>query len=391
MLAKRIAALLPVLALLWLVPAAAAEGGRTSPDAEGEPLPYADRFDGKDWDAVMEEFLTQHGANTARLGLAYYNTVTGEEHEINGDVYRYAASVYKLPLNMLYAERVCKGEIQMDDVIGGWTYAEAQRLSLENSSNEISAMLSSHLGTRQQYCEALAPLLADDPDTLGEEYLFKCYVNQLTPTQILHALKLLYADPDRYPNVLDHMLKAQQREYFCMTERRYPIAHKYGCLFGEDGATTVNDCGIVYTDDPILLVMFTGNLPGAFTLMADYCTLMCDYTQYTRAVRLRDEAAAAQAAEEAEQARLEAEAKAVEAAREAEAERARLDAEARAAEARAAEGERARLEAANAPLKPDAAGRRFLIAAGAAAALSLIAAPIFWRRSNQSDPSEKCK
>ena len=391
MIVKRIAAL--ALTLLLLAPAAAWAAEADAPAAEAEePIPHAERFEGRDWDAVMEEFLAQHGAIPSRLGAAYYNTVTGEEHYLNGDVYRYAASVYKLPLNMLYGERVYHGEMSMDDVISGLPYRDMQRLSLELSSNDISGLLCTHLGTRQQYCEAIAHLLADDPDTLGEEYLFKCYVNELTPAQILHALKLLYAAPERYPDVLEHMSVAQQDEYFCMTERRYPIAHKYGCLISEeDGSVTVNDCGVVWTEDPILLVLFTGNTPGAFTLVADYCTLMCDYTEYTRAVRLRDEAKAA--AEEAENARLRAEAEAEEAERariEAEAEEARLAREAKAA-AEEAEKERARIEAENAPWAPDKAGWRLLSCAGAAAALSLIAAPIFWRAPEESkeEPEDK--
>ena len=376
MIVKRIAAL--ALALL-LAPAAALAAAQDAPEAE-TPIPHAERFAGRDWDAVMEEFLAQHGASPARLGAAYYNTVTGEEHLLNGDVYRYAASVYKLPLNMLYGERVYRGEMSMDDVISGWPYRDMQRLSLEKSSNDISALLCNHLGTRQQYCEAIAPLLADDPDSLGEEYLFKCYVNELTPAQILHALKLLYAAPERYPDVLEHMSAAQQDEYFCMTERRYRVAHKYGCLISEeDESVTVNDCGVVWTDDPILLVMFTDSLPGAFTLLGDYCTLMCDYTEYTRAVRLRDEAKAEAEAAEAERERAAAEA----AARaEADAERTRAALAAK-AEAEAAEKERARIEAENAPWTPDDAGRRLLSCAGAAAALSLIAAPIFRREPKE--------
>ncbi len=380
MIVKRIAALL-ALALL-LLPAAVA----AAPETEAAPIPDEDRFGGKDWDAIMAEFIAAHGAFPSRMGAAYYNTVTGEEHYFNGDQYRYAASVYKLPLNMVYAERVYRGEMQMDDRIGGWTYGEMQRLSLELSSNSVSELLCGHLGTRQQYCEAIAAYLADDPSDLDAEFYYKCYTNSLTPAQVMCALKKLYAAPDRYPNVLEHMKSAQQKEYFCLTERRFPIAHKYGCLLTEE-ANTVNDCGIVYTDDPILIVMFTGNMPGAFRLLGDYCTLMCDYAQYTRAVRLRAEAEVAAA----EQARIDAEAAEKAAAEAAEkAERQRLAAEAAAAEKAAAE--RARLEAENAPWSPDREERRLLYAAGAAAGLCLVAAPFFWFEPKKSSgqEAEKC-
>ena len=75
--------------------------------------------------------------------------------------------------------------------------------------------------------------------------------------------------------------------------------------------------------DPFLLVLFTDHVYNAIDFMGKLCTLMVDWTQYSRAVRLIREAE-----EEAERARLAAEAEA--------AERARLAAEAE-------EAERARL------------------------------------------------
>ena len=70
MIVKRIAALL-ALALL-LLPAAVA----AAPETEAAPIPDEDRFGGRDWDAIMAEFIADHGAIPSRMGAAYYNTVT---------------------------------------------------------------------------------------------------------------------------------------------------------------------------------------------------------------------------------------------------------------------------------------------------------------------------
>ena len=378
---KRLIALL-ILAILLLPAAAMADG-------DGDA-----RFAGKDWDTVVAEFIAARNVNPNTVGIAYYNTVTGEEHAFNGDTYRYAASVYKLPLNMYYAEQVYLGEMSMDDVIYGWTYERMQQLSLENSSNDVSEILRSRLGTREAYFKDIAHLLSDDPDALIEDkaYLMAGYTNNFTPNQVLHALKLLAAEPERFPNVLEHMGNAQQEEYFCMTERRFKIAHKYGC-FLENGTYAVNDCGVIYTDDPILLVFLSDHANQAVTFMADLCTLMCDYAQYTRAVRLANEAAAEADAAEAERLAAEARAKAeaeAEAKRAAEAaEAARLAAEAEAA-AQARQAEAAATEAAvrqltvSLPWTPGETGWRLLSAAGLAAGLALIGAPIFGRKPKKA-------
>ena len=90
------AALCLLLALLCAVPAHAADDD--------------DRFQGKTWDEVVEVFLSERGIDPEKVALGYRNTVTGEEHFLNGDIYHMAASMQKVPLNMVYTERVRSGE-----------------------------------------------------------------------------------------------------------------------------------------------------------------------------------------------------------------------------------------------------------------------------------------
>ena len=336
----RIIALLLLCALL--LPLAA--------QAEGDAPPSADaRFVGKDWDTVVADFLAARNVNAEGLGIAYYNTVTGETHFLNGEKYFFAASVYKLPLNMYFGERISRGEMSMDDTIEGWPYGLIQTLSLEESNNQLSEMLQGTFGGWETYKAEIAHLLADDPSEIDPVETAFAWFSKFTPRQILHALQLLYAAPERYPDVLEHLKKAQPENYFALYERRYPMAHKCGYNMAEEGdIAVINDCGVIYTDDPILLVLFTDHVPFALDLMGRFAELMCDWTQYSRAARLAREA------EEAEQARIAAEAEEAERARlaeeAAEAERARLAQEAAAAEQariaeEAAEKERTRLAA----------------------------------------------
>ena len=54
------------------------------------PAAFADgeddeRFKDKTWDEVIDQFLTEHNIDPEDVALGYRNTVTGEEHFLNGD------------------------------------------------------------------------------------------------------------------------------------------------------------------------------------------------------------------------------------------------------------------------------------------------------------------
>ena len=99
----------------------AAEAPVYTPPAEEElpprEVPADDpRFLDRSWEEIIDDFLTEHHLEPDSVGLAYYNTVTGETHIHNGDMPFHAASLYKLPLNMYYAERIYLGEMSMDEL-----------------------------------------------------------------------------------------------------------------------------------------------------------------------------------------------------------------------------------------------------------------------------------
>ena len=89
------------------------------------------------------------------------------------------------------------------------------------------------------------------------------------------------------------MQRAEPNEYFKRREQRFNIAHKYG-FHQTDYHFYLTDCGIAFTDEPILLVAYTDNSPKAYDVLADYCSLMCDYAQYHHALRLKEESETAE-------------------------------------------------------------------------------------------------
>lgn len=253
--------------------------------AEDDP-----RFAGKSWDEVVADFNARLGIGERNVGYGYRNTVTGEEHFFNADQYMVSASMYKVPLNMAVAEKVYEGEISFETQIGGLTYKQLQEGSIIHSDNEYARVLWMYIGhgNYRSYRRYIAPLMGEDADTVDPQY----YVNNFfTPRQMIHCLTELYDNQERYPGVIDCMKQAEPSEYFRRSESRFEIAHKYG--YWEDQTLHMNDCAIVYTDEPILIVCFTDGLHNAYQVLAEFCTLMCDYAQYELAHRKPAEGAAA--------------------------------------------------------------------------------------------------
>ena len=243
-----------------------------------------ERFRNLTWEQMTEDFLAQAPGSTENFGIAYYNTVTGEYHEYHGDQYFHAASLYKLPLNMHYAEKVFLREMSLDDKIYSQSYGDMQKASLQFSSNPVSETLVGYLGGGSGYVDAIRPYLVDEnTDYYRRQWLNNCF----TPQQMIHALRLLYEQPERYPDMIYYLGQANQDNFFCKYEQRFPIAHKYGWI-SEDGFAVVNDAGIVWTDEPILLVFMSYNNSGDTVTIGQFCVLMCDYCQYWYSVHQKE-------------------------------------------------------------------------------------------------------
>ena len=277
---KHLRFFLSFLVALALVLASAGFPGLPAARAEGTAEP-------EDWDSLIEQFLADHRVSPEQVAIGFYNTVTGEEHYLRGDEYMETGSTYKVPLNMVYAERIYNGEMDFDTKIAGAKYEFLQYMTIVRSNNEYATYLWQELGEYGTFRNAIAGYMGVDPETVEPKY----YRNRFfTARQVVNCLKTLYAEPERFPGVIDCMLLAEPENYFNHHPQNYPIAHKYGYI-EEDGILHLCDSGICYTDDPIIIVMFTEGVSRPNAFLADYCTLMCDYAERTRAERLAREEA----------------------------------------------------------------------------------------------------
>ncbi|MBR2879472.1 MAG: serine hydrolase [Oscillospiraceae bacterium] len=249
-----------------------------NPPDEDDVIDFS-RFEGKSFEEITNDFFEKWGINPDTVSFGYYNIITGEEQYYEGDKYMVAASVYKVPLNMYYTEQIYNGERSWDDTYRGSPYHAIQVSSIISSNNELSEALQMGVGDNNEYRAAIAYLLDVDPETVEEEYYNKD--NKYTARQIIACLKKLYGNSHIYVNMEEYMLMGAPNSHFTAAEHRYVAPHKYGYLTF-NGHNYYNDAAIIYTPHPFLLVMFTDNCAGGANTLTRFCTLMCDYSEYTR-------------------------------------------------------------------------------------------------------------
>ena len=280
---KYIAALLALLFAFAVQPADAWAEGSEENETEST-MEYT--LDGKTWDELIEEFYDSHNLQYGFTAFGYYNTVTGETHYYDENRWFIGASIYKLPLGMLYAEMLQNGEISLEDEVLGTKLETLLYGMIVNSSNIYADRLWKNRGSYQDMRRDFLKYFDEDEETVDPIYWRN---NYFTAQEMLNCLKILYENPDTYAPIINLMRIASPDRNFKSQEQKFEIAHKYGYV-PENGVSYYNDTAICYTDDPICLVMLTQGAPRPTATLAEFCTLACDYAQSSREQRLEAEA-----------------------------------------------------------------------------------------------------
>ena len=290
---KRFAALF--LALLFL-PLFSLSAKADEPEAEEESMAFMDTAE---LDELLKPMLEHYGATEKNFGLIFTYTGTGETYMINPDAAMYGASLYKLPLCMLYAEKVGLGEMDYNTLVQYQPLSLLMEQTLVYSKNDTAASL--YFSTNAPYDEYLLNSYTDlTPEELPE--WFKDFY--FSPRFIHQTLMTLYNDPDRFPGIIDYMKQASPNYFFRKNlEGQYEVAQKYGEFEG-----VLHTAGIIYTPTPIILVVMCDRMPYQLEAIEELGEFFAEYslTMDERREAMEDKKAAE------EQARQEAEALAAE-------------------------------------------------------------------------------
>lgn len=239
---------------------------------------------------LIEDFLDERGIAHDRFRLGYTYTGTNETWYYNGDVWSYSASVYKLPLMMMLAQKVANGELKQEDKVCGvdLTYAETSVLTYSN--NDYAHVMINYFDSERDYREQQVKMSDVPVEDIPERYYVSSH---FSPRFVIGVLRNLYENPDQFPNIVECLKVAMPGQYLSRTlGDKYEVAQKYGAYEQFN-----NIAGIVYMPHPIFIAINTTWVGNAEQVLADAGKLLADYT-LTLDARLEEREKAAKAEEE---------------------------------------------------------------------------------------------
>lgn len=203
-------------------------------------------------DEEMNAVIQKYDLDDTTFSVAYYDTVTGESYDWNGTTYMFAASTYKLALNMYYYLQEEAGNIDPHAYIGGYDLADAHYLSIVQSDNDASEALIYGLGTYRDYQNDMFSTFGDayyrDLNNIEE---IAYYDNHYPADFMMDVLQYLYAYRDSFTELLGYMSDPDQRNGFDNTiSEKCTVYQKQGWY-----ETTNAVLEIVDSDEPYLAVI----------------------------------------------------------------------------------------------------------------------------------------
>ncbi len=222
---------------------------------------------------LINDYIDEQNININNISLCVHDLTSAEEVCINKDTNMVAASVYKLPLAMLYYDKIYDGELSPTStftfssfhyeaggpIANNYTFGTNLSLSyiLDNlilySDNSAGHILFENLGGWPSFKQA-----ATKYTTTTQNSEFFSYENLLNADYTNDVLIHLYNNQDKYSNLIENMNNAEPTTYL-NNSTPYITAQKYGAL---DYYT--NSAGIVDGDFPYTICYFSANGSGEY-------------------------------------------------------------------------------------------------------------------------------
>lgn len=227
---------------------------------------------------LITEIKTANNLTESNFAFFYYNPQTQKYYFDNEDTYFKAASTVKVPVAMIYYDKIRNGELTLESTLqytsddyeaGGGTTSSTYNIgnyipisflleqSIINSDNTAVNILIDGIGYRN--CRELMTQYSD------EEFIEDFYISNLTKASFgFDIINHIYQNQENYQQLIEDMKQSSFGEYLKKYITEYDVAHKYGSYAGN-----VHDYGIVYADSPYLIGVFTNGVSGADELIAN--------------------------------------------------------------------------------------------------------------------------
>ena len=237
---------------------------------------------------LITEIKTQNNLTEENFAFFYYNPQTQKYYFDNQSKYFKAASTVKVPVAIMYYDKIKNGELAKESTLqytsddyeeGGGTTASLYSVgdnvpisylleqSIVNSDNTAVNILIDGIGYRK--CREQIAEFSDEQFT--EEF----YTTNLTTADLgYNIINRIYQNQTDYEELIGFMKKSSNGEYLKKYVTEYDVAHKYGSYAGN-----VHDYGIVYSDSPYLIGVYTQGVSGADELIANISRQVLDKTK----------------------------------------------------------------------------------------------------------------
>ena len=213
----------------------------------------------------IETYFQENGIDHEKVAYCITDLEHNIKYSMNEKDEFIAASIYKLPLAMLYYDKVNDGEYTLDSTFtySGYMHEDAGVVSsnygigsqiplsdllddlIEYSDNDAGHILYENLGGWKEYKEAITKYT----DSISENYYTEDNVS--TANTMNDVVTYLYEHKEDYKDLIENMEKAEPGEYLDR-DTQLSMPQKYGMY---DSA--LNSVGFVECNTPYSIVVLT--------------------------------------------------------------------------------------------------------------------------------------
>ena len=227
---------------------------------------------------LINQIMTENNLNENNFFFFFYNIEEKKYYFYNENTYFTAASTIKVPVAMLYYDKIADGELNLSDTLiynsddyeagDGSTaadYSVGERIPISylleqtivKSDNTALNILVNSIG----YQKCKEELTKYSEEEVKEDFYSS---NVANVSYYYDVLQYLYQNADKYSELIEYMKISSGGGYLKANLPQYEVAHKYGSYDGY-----VHDYGIIYGQNTYLIGVFTSGIANANNLIAD--------------------------------------------------------------------------------------------------------------------------
>ena len=262
-----------------------AEGAAAAAPGADAQLPAAEDsgiIDAAALQQWMDNFAQEHNLKQdyMRFSVGFWYSGTGDSWYYDADQWMYSASLYKVPVSMLMAEKEAAGELTKDSVVNGTTLEYLESTALVYSNNDSGHSMVSWLGgTYAGKCSDMTIKFTDLPDSYFDQDFYD--VSYYTARYMTQVMRTLYQGGDaKFPHVLDYLKQAQPDDYYnrnAALKGSYTIAQKFGAYEEGNGNNNNHCAAVIYTPNPIVVTVMTRNVGDYQNIIAEVGGHLAEY------------------------------------------------------------------------------------------------------------------